>query len=170
MFDRNRRPSLLLTLSLALNAAAFVWIAGSFRERSNREHQTEALEQTVHTLYRILPKDFYTRNDFAFAVALPGAVPEVHDCLVQFGDDVFVFDTTNTIIGMYQVGPNPFVPSWPTWSEMANFKCDRRLLDDQTRRRSAGAADWNARMDGARQHVTELLKNSDSAWGTRRVR
>jgi len=40
-------------------------------------------------------------------------------------------------------------------------------LDDQTRHRSAGAADWNVRMDGARQHVTELLKKSDPAWGKR---
>ena len=170
MTDRKRRPSMLLMFSLALNVAAFCWLSGCLQERNHQKREMNAMQQTETTLYRVLPKTFYTRNEFALAVALPGAVPEIHDCLVQFGEDVFVFDTTNRIIGMYEAGPNPFVPDWPSQAGWANFKCDRQLPEDHARRLSDGAADWDPRMEGARRHLMNLLKDSDPSWAPRQAR
>jgi len=158
---RTDRSSLLLFLSVTLNLVALVFIHGLLKDRRERQQELSRVEQTVHTLYRVLPKSFYTRDELAFAVALPGAVPEVRDCLVQFDDDVFVFDRTNTIIGVYPKGANPFVP---VWSDDPNLKCDRRLLDEQTQRRLSGTSDWNERMAGARRLLATRLQSSDPAW------
>ena len=160
----SRRLSILLTLSLVFNGVAFAWIHALLKDKGELERESERLAQTNQTLYRVLPKDYYTRNDFALAVSLPGGVPEVRDCLVKFGDDVFVFDLTNTIVGLYPAGPNPFVPAW---SEDAGFKCDRKLLDDQARARLDHAAEWADRMAGARRYVADRLKADDPPWSGR---
>lgn len=161
---RTDRSSLLLFLSVTLNVVALVFIHGLLNDRRVRQQELSRVEQTVHTLYRVLPKSFYTRDELAFAVALPGAIPEVRDCLVQFEDDVFVFDRTDTIIGVFPKGANPFVP---VWTDDPNLKCDRQLLDEQTQRRLSEAADWNERMAGARRLLATRLRSSDPAWGSR---
>jgi hypothetical protein len=163
---RTDRSSPLLLLSVALNLVALFCIHALLKDRREREQELNRVEQTVHTLYRVLPEGFYTRDELAFAVSLPGAIPEVRDCLVQFEDDVFVFDRTNTIIGLYPKGANPFVPSW---SDDPNLKCDRRLLDEQSQRRLSGVSDWNERMAGARRLLATRLQSSDPAWDMRRA-
>ena len=144
---------------------AFILAASAFQRRSEQAKLTEeikTLEQSVHTLYRVLPKNFYTRNEFAMAIALPGMIPTAQDCVVQYGQDVFVFDRANTIIGMYRPGPNPFVPE-PRLQ--AGYKCDRRLLDKQTQRSTEGASAWAQRIAPAHRALQAQLEKEDPSWG-----
>jgi hypothetical protein len=157
-----------LLFSVALNVLLgwmfFEAMRTENRQRVLLEREVRQIEERVHNLYRVLPKGLYTRNEFALAITLPGQIPDVRDCLVQYGEDVFVFDRSNFLIGIYPAGPNPFVREWKLDS---NYKCDSTLLDAQTRRRHEGAAGWEAQLAPARQKLLKVLNADDPAWGRR---
>jgi hypothetical protein len=157
-----------LAASVVLNLL-LAWFAGNQYWASKRESaalrvENSRLEQSVQTLYRALPRNAYTRNEFALAITLPGMIPVIRDCLVQFGDDMFVFDRSHTIIGMYRAGPNPFAPEGKF---ERGYRCDTRLLEAQMRRTAEGAANWRMRVEPAKAAVRASLEGDDPAWGKR---
>lgn len=118
-------------------------------------------------LYRVLPKDFYTRNEFALALTYPTDRPIVRDCMVKTSNTVFVFDRTNTLIGMYEPGPNPFIPD-PVAALKDGFKCDPGLLDAQTQRRITSEKRQDPHLEASKALLKQQMAQDEQEWGLRK--
>ena len=117
-------------------------------------------------LYKVLPKDFYTRNEFALALTYPTDRPIVRDCMVRTRNTVYVFDRRNTLIGMYEPGPNPFIPD-PVASLERGYKCNPNLLDAQTQQSIAAAKQPDYHLEASKALLQKEMAQEGEAWAVR---
>jgi hypothetical protein len=152
---------LLLALSIGVNVL-LVWSA----MHKPKPHLTTDVDQTRMELYKVLPKDFYTRNEFALALTYPTDRPIVRDCMVKTKNTVYVFDRRNTLVGMYEPGPNPFIPD-PVASLERGYKCNPELLDAQTQRRIAAQKRDDHHLDVSKALLQKEMATEGEAWAMR---
>lgn len=155
------RLRLLFALSISVNVL-LVWSAMV----KPKPHVGTEVDQTRMELYKVLPKDFYTRNEFALALTYPTHRPIVRDCMVRTKNTVYVFDRRNTLIGMYEPGPNPFIPD-PVAALERGYKCDPELLDAQTQRRIAAAKQLDHHLEASKVLLQEEMDQEGEVWAAR---
>ncbi len=153
---------LFLALSISANVL-LVWVA----LHKPKPYVSTDVDQTRMELYRVLPKDFYTRNEFAIALTYPTDRPIVRDCMVRTENTVYVFDRRNALIGMYEPGPNPFIPD-PVASLEPGYKCDPDLLDAQTQRYIAAATQPDRQLEANKDLLQKEMAQEGGAWAVRR--
>jgi hypothetical protein len=158
----------LLAASIGLNVLLLWSVIHKPKSHGSQELPSTAVDQTRMELFRVLPKDFYTRNEFALALTYATDRPIVRDCMVKTRNTVYVFDRTNTLIGMYPPGPNPFVPD-PVASLERGYKCNSSLLDAQTQTRITAARQPDHHLEASRAALKEQMAQDGPEWGVRGV-
>ena len=149
---------ILLALSITVNV-----LLGWSATAKPKPHVSTDVDQTRMELYKVLPKDFYTRNEFALALTYPTDRPVVRDCMVRTKNTVYVFDRRNTLIGMYEPGPNPFIPD-PLASLKRGYKCDPNLLDAQTQRRIAAEKQPDHQLEASKALLRKEMAQEGDTW------
>lgn len=152
---------LFLALSISANVL-LVWVA----LHKPKPYVSTDVDQTRMELYRVLPKDFYTRNELALALTQPTNRPIVRDCMVRTMHTVYVFDRRNTLIGMYEPGPNPFIPD-PVASLERGYKCDPDLLDAQTQQHIAAAKRSDHHLEVSKALLQKEMAQEGETWAVR---
>lgn len=151
---------LILSLSIGVNVI-LIWSAMI----KPKPHVSTDVDHTSMELYSLLPRDLYTRNELALALTYPTDRPIVRDCMVKTWSTVYVFDLRNTLIGMYEPGPNPFIPD-PVAALERGYKCDPELLNAQTKRNLA-AAKPNRQLEASKALLRKEMALEGEGWAVR---
>lgn len=88
--------------------------------------------------------------------------------MVRTRNTVYVFDRRNTLIGIYEPGPNPFIPD-PVASLERGYKCDPNLLDAQTQRSIAAAKQPDYHLEASKALLQKEMAQEGEAWAVRHL-